>query len=60
MNNILETHTNKADGLTAFVTETEKGFLVSLRDDDAMIFVPHAQRFPTRERASAEAQKIVS
>ena len=43
------------DGITAFVKQDARGFLVFLRDDDAQEDVGFVKRFPPELRAAAIA-----
>lgn len=59
MGNVIATFTNIEDAMTAFVTEGEKGFHVSLRDDDSMEFAPFVTIFPTAEMAIEKAKSVL-
>lgn len=58
---ILETFTDEANGLQAFIVLSHYGFgyNVSLKDTDADAFYPTVQVFKTIEEARNAAQKAV-
>lgn len=56
---ILATFKNEDDGMTSFVTKGEKGFHVSLKDEDSGMFVPIVTIYNTQELAVAKAKELV-
>ncbi len=53
-------YTNDDEGTEARVTETERGFAVTLRDTDADVVLPSVKIFPFFVEADAYARKIAN
>lgn len=56
---VLTSYSNEEYGVTSFVTQTERGYVVRLRDDDAEQCLDCCKIFPELEQAKAYAKRIV-
>jgi hypothetical protein len=60
MAEIIATFTNIEANITSFVTIGERGYHVSLKDNDCGEFIPLVRICKDKEQAITEAQKIVA
>jgi hypothetical protein len=57
---VLTSYSSEEYGVTSFVMQTERGYVVRLRDDDTEQCMNCSKIFPDLEQAKAYAKRLVS